>query len=105
MWASLYSRNIALYFFSLICSSFARKTYAKKQAFPGGVFLRSFVERETKQNLLFILTRKQRSVVLAAVVFLKINIDLDFCCIKILRQKNLDKFVIYPEPLPPRLQY
>ena len=51
MWASLYSKNIALYFFSLICSSFARKNICKKkQAFPGGVFLRSFVERETKET-------------------------------------------------------
>ena len=44
------------------------KTYAKKQAFPGGMFLKSFVERETKEIFCLSEQRKQRSIVLAAFV-------------------------------------
>ena len=68
MWASLYSRSIVLYFFRWFALRLLGNTYAKKQVFPGGVFLRSFVEREAKEIFCLSEQSKQRSAVVCSVL-------------------------------------
>ena len=54
VWPSFHLKNISLYFFSLVCSSFSRYYVCKQPSFfPSGIFWRSIVKRKTKETFCF----------------------------------------------------